>query len=257
MRALTVLSLAIAAMPLDAQFGMPPKQRSEPSRGDLPAIKCGVCEGLAEHLHEKVSEMRESAPFGKVHEDDISAVLEEACDPSKKTGRWITQYDIVEENGFLELRKPGGMSHCREECETIAKSCSALVEDELDAEEFVVALWRNKLGLEELRKQACGEWSGRCGKKRVKAPEDREDFYFQEKSEKDFELEDMMETLQGMGGGMGGMGGPGMQAYTPDDLAAMEEMMGGMGGMDDMMGGMGGDPYGDFDMGGGGGLGEF
>lgn len=48
-----------------------------------------------------------------------------------------------------------------------------------------------------------------------------------------------------------------MQAYTPDDLAAMEEMMGGMGGMDDMMGGMGGDPYGDFDMGGGGGLGEF
>lgn len=40
----------------------------------------------------------------------------------------------------------------------------------------------------------------------MKAPEDREDFYFQEKSEKDFELEDMMETLQGMGGGMGGMG---------------------------------------------------
>ena len=32
----------------------------------------------------------------QVHEDDISAVLEEACDPSKKTGRWITQYDIVE-----------------------------------------------------------------------------------------------------------------------------------------------------------------
>lgn len=32
----------------------------------------------------------------QVHEDDISAVLEEACDPSKLSGRWITQYDIVE-----------------------------------------------------------------------------------------------------------------------------------------------------------------
>lgn len=41
-----------------------------------------------------------------------------------------------------------------------------------------------------------------------------------------------------------------MQAYTPDDLAAMEDMMGGMGGM-------GGDPYGDFDMGGDGGFDEF
>lgn len=34
MRVLSVLSLAIAAMPVGAQFGMPPKQRSEPSRGD-------------------------------------------------------------------------------------------------------------------------------------------------------------------------------------------------------------------------------
>lgn len=34
MRVLCVLSLAIAAMPVGAQFGMPPKQRSEPSRGD-------------------------------------------------------------------------------------------------------------------------------------------------------------------------------------------------------------------------------
>ena len=41
----------------------------------------------------------------------------------------------------------------------------------------------------------------------MKAPKDREDFTFQEKSEKDFEIEDMMETLQasGMGGGMGAL----------------------------------------------------
>ena len=32
----------------------------------------------------------------KVHEDDISTVIERACDPESKDGRWITQYDIVE-----------------------------------------------------------------------------------------------------------------------------------------------------------------
>lgn len=37
-----------------------------------------------------------------------------------------------------------------------------------------------------------------------------------------------------------------MQMYTPDQLEAMQEMMGGMGGMDDPYG----DPYGDFGMGG-------
>lgn len=34
MRVLSLLSLAIVAMPVGAQFGMPLKQRSEPSRGD-------------------------------------------------------------------------------------------------------------------------------------------------------------------------------------------------------------------------------
>lgn len=33
---------------------------------------------------------------GQVHEDDISAVLEKACDPTTPEGRWITEYDIVE-----------------------------------------------------------------------------------------------------------------------------------------------------------------
>lgn len=33
---------------------------------DLPAIKCGVCQALVGYLHEKVTEMREEAPFSKV-----------------------------------------------------------------------------------------------------------------------------------------------------------------------------------------------
>lgn len=34
--------------------------------GDLPAIKCGVCEALMDAMHGKVASMREDAPFGKV-----------------------------------------------------------------------------------------------------------------------------------------------------------------------------------------------
>ncbi|CAM9675972.1 unnamed protein product [Ectocarpus sp. 6 AP-2014] len=244
MRALAVLTLAAAAIPLNAQFGMPPKPKSDPVKGDLAAIKCGVCQGLAEHLYEKVAEMREAAPFGKVHEDDISTVIEGACDPATKEGRWITEYDIVEEGGYLELKKQDSFSHCKEECETIAKSCTVLVDDELDVEEVVVALWKNKLGLSELQKAACGEWSDRCsGKKRVKAPKDRQDYEFEPKTAKDFEVAEAMERLQNS---MGGMGGPGI--YGPDDLAAMDAMM-------SQMGDMGQDPFADdFDMGGMGGM---
>ncbi|CAM9495667.1 unnamed protein product [Pylaiella littoralis] len=244
MRALVTLFLAAAAVPLEAQFGMPPKPKSKPSKGDLPAIKCGVCQALAEHLHEKVAEMRQEAPFGKVHEDDISTAVEGACDPETKEGRWITQVDIVEEGGYLELKKPGGFFHCKEECETIAKSCSLLVEEEVDVEELVVALWKNKLGASELQKEACGEWSDRCEGKRVKAPKDRKDFELEEKSAKDFAVAEMVEKLQSTMGGMGG----GMGMYGPDDLGAMEEMMaqtgggggGGFGDFDPMAGGMDG-----------------
>lgn len=61
---------------------------------------------------------------------------------------------------------------------------------------------------QELRKKGCKEWSERCSGKRVKAPKGRTDYTFQEKTKKDFEMEDLMESLNGMPG-MGGMGGMG------------------------------------------------
>lgn len=61
------------------------------------------------------------------------------------------------------------------------------------------------LSIQELRKVACEDWSERCRGKRVKAPKDRQDFEFAEKSAKDIEMEELMASLQSMGG-MGGMG---------------------------------------------------
>lgn len=32
---------------------------------------------------------------------------------------------VLQEGGYLELKKPGTLSHCKEECETIAKVCTS------------------------------------------------------------------------------------------------------------------------------------
>lgn len=34
--------------------------------------------------------------LNQVHEDDISAVIEAACDSTKASGRWMTEFDVVE-----------------------------------------------------------------------------------------------------------------------------------------------------------------
>ncbi|CAM9799312.1 unnamed protein product [Choristocarpus tenellus] len=123
-----VLLLLLAATRSRAQFGMPPKPRSSPIKGDMEAIKCGVCEALAEQLYARVTTMREEAIGGKIHEDDIAAEIEGACNPTAALGKWIADFDLVEvplKNGknskTLELQKPGGTGHCKEECETIAR----------------------------------------------------------------------------------------------------------------------------------------
>ena len=59
--------------------------------------------------------------------------------------------------------------------------------------------------LKGLRKRGCKEWSERCNGKRARASKDRKDYAFEEKSKKDFDMEELMESLGGMGG-MGGMG---------------------------------------------------
>lgn len=48
------------------------------------------------NVHTRTHEMMPRMLDEKVHEDDISTVIERSCDPETKDGRWITQYDIVE-----------------------------------------------------------------------------------------------------------------------------------------------------------------
>lgn len=45
----------------------------------------------------------------------------------------------------------GGISKCGVECQLIGKSCSALLQDEIDADDLSAALWKNKMDVKTLK----------------------------------------------------------------------------------------------------------
>jgi hypothetical protein len=220
---------------------------------DLPYIPCGVCHALVEGAFARVSELRAAAPYQKLSEGEIQDVLDKVCDPKSADGVWIRALDIVEgDDRVLVLEKAGKHGKCRHECKTIAQSCENVVEDLLD--NFSSELWKGEHSADELATLACTQWTDVCGKngrdRKMKESRNRKDYPYDEMTEKDFGMEQMMAELQGMG-----MGG---SMYNRDEMMQdMQGMYGDMDGMDpygDMgMGGMGGDPYGgygDMDMGG-------
>jgi len=106
----------------------------------------------------------------------------------------------------------GVLGHCKRECETVAKSCRDLIED-IDVDDLQVALWRDvKEG--QLRNQLCTKWSSACRKSNRDAELENRKFDedFEAKSEKDLEIEKLMESMKGM---------PGMEAlsmFNSDDM---------------------------------------
>eukprot|EP00640_Fibrocapsa_japonica_P000192 CAMPEP_0113947902 /NCGR_PEP_ID=MMETSP1339-20121228/67372_1 /TAXON_ID=94617 /ORGANISM="Fibrocapsa japonica" /LENGTH=92 /DNA_ID=CAMNT_0000954715 /DNA_START=1 /DNA_END=275 /DNA_ORIENTATION=- /assembly_acc=CAM_ASM_000762 len=87
----------------------------------------------------QADQMREAAPYNKLHEDDIADMMTEVCDPDQKKGRWLTQLDFIESknleqiwkgilrpfdpetssNGnYLLLKDLESVGHCEEECST-------------------------------------------------------------------------------------------------------------------------------------------
>lgn len=208
---------------------------------DLKHIGCDVCNRLVGELYESVVEMRKAAPYNKISEEDIQEKIEGMCKSDEKSGEWIRELDIVskttDKGEFLELSAPGGISKCKEECNVIVESCTSLLEDEVDADDLSGIIYKNKLSRKELKSKVCREWSGRCSSKAKPISYERKDYPFEEISEKDLQMEQMMAQMKAAGLG-------GMNMYNKDD---MENMManGGMPGMGgeyddyygDMMGG--------------------
>ena len=205
---------------------------------DLPHIPCGVCMEVVASAYESVADKRSGAPYQKIDEGQVYEVLDDVCKPKSKMGEWMRGLDIVEgEDRVLRLERPGGVGKCESECKTIAKSCETVLDEIVD--NLSGALWKNKASKDDMQKTACQEWSDVCSSKGsdkpIKASRNRKDFKFKPIEQKDLDMEQLMESMAGMG-----MGGASM--HSRDDLMDMYGDMDGYGGGMDGM-----DPYGGMD----------
>ena len=205
------------------------KKKGVVRKEDLPFIGCEVCEYVIRNAYDEVAKKRlEVLPKKKLEEIEVENVIEGICKPDGVHGSWIRAIDIVpvkeKGNTYLKLEEPGGSSKCKNECETIAKSCKNLIDEEIDVDYLSSLLFRAAVPMEHAIEKVCKKLK-RCKKRLPLSRKDgkREDEEFEMISDKDLEMEKVMAQMQaaGLGGSM----------YGRDDLAGM----------------MGEDPYGDED----------
>lgn len=200
-------------------------------------IGCAVCKEMIDQAFTKVAIARESAPYKKISEDDIETILGNLCNSEHTIGEWMKMNDIIEvkegDIKYLELHKHQGQQKCKEECKSIEKSCRRFFDEEVDMDELMTYLWKNKSDKDGTIDKACMQMTNRCTKK-LPLPSNykRVDYPFFELSGKDLEMERLMASMKSAG-----MGG----AEIMDGESMQEKMMSGdFGGMDDMYGD---DPY--------------
>jgi hypothetical protein len=214
---------------------------------ELESIGCDVCHKAIEEIVYMVEiERGLLLKNKKLEEIKVLDIIENICKPKHENGTWIKRNDIKQaataSGKYLELVEPGGIGKCKDECETIAKSCENLFKDEIDSDDLSALLYKKQQASADVLKDlVCKGWTSRCKPRRKFLSKSyvRLDEPFEEVSEKDLQMETLMAQMeaQGMSGNMMGK----------DD---MEGMMDGYGddGYEDGMGGMGGmDAYGEDD----------
>mmetsp|Transcript_873 Transcript_873/g.1919 ORF Transcript_873/g.1919 Transcript_873/m.1919 type:complete len:326 (-) Transcript_873:484-1461(-) len=238
MSSLLVFMFMVFFMGLSSFLGevsafMPSKKTYAAIRTDVPFIECGVCKALADHLTSEASVMhrelleksRSSSSKSSVRRDlgdlegRILEVVENACDPEKDQGTWLTSLDMVEDGDAIKVVAQDTPGHCEEECKTVQRACEkALGDSDTDLAEM---LYTNRKSAREVRDWLCVEESGVCAGKPPKVPATRKPGKeFKPKSEKDLEMDKLMRSMQGM------PGMPGMQMFNRDDL---QDQLGGDG----------------------------
>jgi len=236
-------------------MGMPPKEKAPFIKSDLKHIGCDTCERLILKLRALVEDMRENAPYKKIHEDDIEDLMGRIVDPDTTEGKWATKLDLMTSKDYgmnadaidgelyvgvfhqlepdkfdknkevLVMVEKERQGRCGEECRTIAHSAELLLQDEVDdLEDLVVMLWKG-VPLENLLQIVCKEMTSRCTKKRKALTKHRKDYPHIELSDEEIEYAEMMAQM----GDLANMGGAGL--YDQDDMMRMMEGM---------------DPYGDY-----------
>merc|ERR1712196_615320 len=126
---------------------LPKKAKPAPIDGDIPYIRCGVCELLSQRMYsdadqmikmhapkqQKKTRLESSANLGGL-EDNIEYMLLHICDPEQIAGKWIRELDVVKAGSSLTLKQMS-LGKCRRECRTIAKACGAVLETMTEEEE--------------------------------------------------------------------------------------------------------------------------
>lgn len=250
------MSAVVCALILSTSVVSAAKKPLTLGQKDLQPIACDVCTRAVGELYETAAEARKVAAYNKISEETVQDLIEGLCKADVKSGEWIRELDIVtkrtEKGDFLELVAPGGLSKCKEECNTIVESCNRLLDEEIDADDLSGIIYKNKLSRKEMKSKVCRDWSGRCSSKAKAITYQREEIPFEEISEKDLQMEQMMAQMKAAGMG-------GMSMYNKDDMEGMmanggmpgmeDEEYGGMGGYGGGMGGMEGyDDYGGGDL---------
>ena len=207
-------------------------------KGDLPLIKCDVCEIVASEVFREVEKQRAAAPMtskasqpgaAKVQvssfsEAEVSAILEGVCNRRKEAGEWLWYIDLVEsakqvmgfgapyrgltkkekasQKNYLQVwrtQRGGDIRKWDRESATVKRSCDVLLDDDVgDLEDVVVPLWRGGLEEKAVKKLLCREASSRCGKDR-KPVKDREDLEFNPQEKTLLDTERMMENMKDQG----------------------------------------------------------
>lgn len=234
---LVLLLILLLLINVNGQYGKKSK-KGIVRQSDLPLIGCDVCEYVIKSAFDYIRSKRSTlAPKKKLEEIEVENVIEDICKPDSEYGSWIRKIDIVPSkekgNTYLKLEEPGGVSKCKNECETIAKSCKNLIDEEIDVDNLSGLLFKDAISVDAAIEKVCKKLK-RCKRRLPLSGKDgkREDEEFDLISEKDLEMEKVMSQMQaaGLGGSM----------YGRDDLADM------MGGDDPYGGDMGDyDPYGE------------
>jgi len=207
-------------------------------KGDLPCIKCDVCEIVASEVYREVEKQRDAAPMtvkntkpgapkvqvSSFSEDDVTAILEGVCNRRKEPGEWLWYVDLVETaksvygtgapwRGLTKKEKASGKNYLQvyrtqrggdirkwdRESATVKRSCDLLLDDDVgDLEDIVVPLWRGLKDEKEFKKLLCRETTSRCGKER-KAVKEREDLEFNRQEKTLLDTERMMENMKDQG----------------------------------------------------------
>ncbi len=180
-------------------------------RQELEFIRCDVCEELALALFNAVETYAQKKSPLKVEEFEVIEIMENICKPTNETGYWMRKIDIVENTQkdpktqidmrYLIFTHPGGVAKCNSECVTIAKSCTDLMDNEVDADDLSVLLYKKRPNSDELKNKLCKSWTNRCKSPKKPLPDkyQRREIHYMMLQEKDLEMEQLVARMSSMG----------------------------------------------------------